>query len=290
MKGLNTILLSLLALAGVCSCVTTEAPGRGLQSDGREIHYEVYGDSPKTIFFIHGWTGNSSVWKYQLRAFPGYTTIAVDLPGNGRSSKDEKASYSMEAMADAVAAVAQQEKVTKAFFFGHSMGFAVVEVLAAKYPGLCAGIGSIDGTHFTLPADPAARDQWVRYNRQFAEAVATEQGRSDFLNALWLPDTPRLLKEEVMAESRRVPLPIGKAMIEGVVTDQKYWADKTVALPCLAVYGPAYHLSQEDKARFMKTFPLAEYHEVTGVSHFFMLEIPYVVNQLIADFLEKNYR
>ena len=289
MKELNVLLLACVALAG-SSCAGAEGPGRVLNADGREIYYEVRGQAPRTVFFIHGWTGSSQVWKYQAEAFPGYRTIAVDLPGNGRSSKDEKASHTMKALADAVAAVAEREKITRAFFFGHSMGFSVVEVIAAEYPALCAGIGSIDGAHFTLPADPAAREQWAAYNRQFAATMDTEAGREAFLNALFPPDAPRLLKHEIMAESRRVPLPIGKAMIEGVEADQKYWAEKTVALPCLAVYGPAYALTPEDKAAFLKTFPRAEYHELTGVSHFFMLERPYLLNQLIADFLEKNYR
>jgi pimeloyl-ACP methyl ester carboxylesterase len=38
-------------------------------------------------------------------------------------------------------------------FFGHSMGFAVAEVIAVKYPTLCAGLGSLDGAHFEVPED-----------------------------------------------------------------------------------------------------------------------------------------
>ncbi len=40
----------------------------------------------------------------------------------------------------------------------------------------------------------------------------------------------------------------------------------------------------------MKIYPRAEYHEVSGESHIFMLEIPYRVNQMIADYLAKTYR
>ncbi len=289
MNKITAFLVS-MAIAGLTSCAVQSAQGRHLQYSGHEVHYEVYGNSPKTLFFIHGWTGSTRTWKYQLEEFGGYKVIAVDLPGNGKSSKNENARYTMELFADCVREVAKKEKVTRAFFFGHSMGFAVVEVIAAKYPELCAGLVCIDGLHFELPEDQAAKEQWVQYNRDFARSLETEKGREDFINALFLPDTPRRLKDEVLTMSRSVPLAIGKAMIEGVIIDQKYWAKKQVQIPCLAVYSPVYGSTPQYRSDFLKTYPQTEYHDLSGVSHFFMLEIPYRTNQLIDDFLSKHYR
>lgn len=59
------------------------------------VYYETRGDSQKTLVFIHGWTSSIESWKYQLDYFPDYKVIAIDLPGNGKSSKDENLEYTM---------------------------------------------------------------------------------------------------------------------------------------------------------------------------------------------------
>lgn len=260
-----------------------------LDFERHKIYYEVRGNAEKTLVFIHGWTSNTNVWEFQLDAFPGYKTIAIDLPGNGKSSKDEKAEYTTELFARSVKAVLDEEKIPKAFFFGHSMGFAVTEVIAQMYPDICAGIGCIDGAHFEVGGDEQSKKAFEEYNRMFAESMKEEKGREDFINMLLLPDTPELLRQEVFAASRQVPLSIGRSMINGVVKDIKYWAKRKMNIPCIAIHSPVYQLTEQYKADFMAMYPLAEYHEIPNVSHFLMLEAPYKVNQLISDYLKKVY-
>jgi len=260
--------------------------GKTLEFGEHIIYYEVRGDAEKTLVFLHGWTASLESWKFQLDAFPAYRVIALDFPGNGHSSKLETAAYTMEVFADAVHAVLVEEQVSQAVFFGHSMGFAVAEVVAQKYPEMCVGIGSIDGAHFVVPDDDDARQAWIEGNRGFAESLNEETGREAFLNMLFLPDTPRILREEVLAMSRQVPLSIGRAMIAGVERDLPYWALRTMQIPCLAVYSPVYQLPDEYQQDFRAMYLQVEYHEIDHVSHFLMLEIPYVINQLIHDYLE----
>ncbi|MEW6517679.1 MAG: alpha/beta hydrolase [candidate division FCPU426 bacterium] len=276
-------------LLWITACTHTGLRSNHVAFGDHNIHYLTCGNSDKTLVFIHGWTSNALVWKYQLEAFPGYKVIAIDLPGNGKSSKNMKAEYTMELFADGVARVLKTEKINQAFFLGHSMGFAVAEVIAVRYPDLCAGLASIDGAHFVVPDDPKAREEWLQFNQQMADGMVAEQGREEFLNMLLLPDTPALLKAEMLAGSREVPLTIGKSMIEGVGKDVKYWNQQVANLPCLAIYGPVYQLTPKDKQDFMDQYPRAEYHELQGVSHFFMLERPYQINQIITDYLNQHY-
>ena len=267
---------------------TSQEPGRQVSFQGHKIYYEVHGQGGSTLVFIHGWTGSTETWKYQLDAFPQHRVIVVDLPGNGRSSRRVEDVYSMEFFADAVHHVLEVEEIGQAFFFGHSMGFAVVEVIAARYPQRCCGIGSIDGAHFEVPADEMGQQAWLLEMEHFADMMTEEKGREEFINMLFLPDTPALLKEEVMKVSRTVPLHIGRAMIKGVADNMNYWLPRKVELPCLAVYSPAYGLPPGYSEVFARDFPLVEYHEVEGVSHFFMLEIPYRLNQIITDFVDAH--
>ncbi|MBN2041362.1 MAG: alpha/beta hydrolase [Spirochaetes bacterium] len=261
-----------------------------LNWNGYKIHYEMRkNSSEKTLFFIHGWTASTECWKYQMNSFPDYKVIAVDLPGNGLSSKDENKIYTMELFADSCIEVLREEKIEKAFFLGHSMGFSVAEIISQKYSKKCAGIACIDGAHFELSDKPEEREQWIEYNRYFVKSLEIEKGRDDFINALFLPDTPELLKREIFRISRQVPLSIGRSMIAAAETDMKFWEKRVMDIPCLAVHTEVYHLSPEYKRDFIKMYPRAEYHELKGVSHFFMMEIPYRTNQIIMDYLSKNY-
>jgi pimeloyl-ACP methyl ester carboxylesterase len=215
--------------------------------------------------------------------------IAIDLPGHGKSSKDLNAEYGMELLADSVKGVLEKENIEKAYLFGHSMGFAISEIVALKYPELCAGIGSIDGAHFELPDDEKSRQDWIEYNRSFAKSMDEEKGREDFINALMLPDTPEILREEVFTISRQVPLPIGKAIIASMEDNLGFWEKRVMDIPCLAIHSPVYQLTDEYKNDFMTMYPRAKYYEIKDVSHFLMLEVPYKINQIILDHLEMVY-
>jgi pimeloyl-ACP methyl ester carboxylesterase len=293
-KAMNRLCLVLLLIslgsAGIVTANTKKAAAKYLNYREHKIYYEVRGNSPKTLIFIHGWASSIQTWKYQLDSFPHYKVLAIDLPGNGKSSKHLKSSYSTELFADSVYQVLKKEKIAKGFFIGHSMGFAVCEVITQKYPKSCAGICSMDGAHFELPEDPQEKENWIQSNRAFEQSMENESGREAFLNMLFLPDTPQILKDEVFKISKTVPLAIGKSMIAGIESDLKYWSkNRKVEIPCLAIYSPAYQLPPDYKEVLQKIYPRIEYHYIPNVSHFLMLEIPYKINQIIRDFLAKNY-
>lgn len=290
--GLGVLLVSVRVLEKESdhkNNITDNMQIKYLDYKDHQIFYEVRGDSEKTLFFIHGWGGSIESWKNQLDSFSEYKVIAIDLPGHGRSSKNENADYTIELFVDSVKAILEKEKVEKAFLLGHSMGFAISEVVALKYPDLCVGIGSIDGAHFELPEDEKELKEWIDYNRTFAKSMDEEKGREDFINALFLPDTPRMLKEEVFATSRKVPLSIGQSIIASMEDNIEFWGKRVMQIPCLAIHSPVYQLTEEYKDAFMTMYPKAEYYEIEGVSHFLMLEVPYRINQLISDYLDKVY-
>jgi pimeloyl-ACP methyl ester carboxylesterase len=276
-------------LTNANSCTESDLQKKRITFKEHEVYYEVRGSAEKTLVFIHGWTSSIQSWKYQLDSFDTYKVIAIDLPGNGESSKIEGVQYTMELFADTVNAVLKKEKISKAFILGHSMGFSVAEVIAVKYPNLCAGICSIDGTHFELPQKPKELEEWIQYNRRFAKSVSTQKGKIEFLNMLFVSDTPQLLKDEVFQISSKTPLTIGKSMIEGVEIDKKFWIKKKIDVPCLAVYCSVFKLTPDYKSSFKRMYPQTEFHDMTNMSHFFMMEMPYKINQLIADYLRKYY-
>lgn len=281
--------LFFLFSAAFTGCDVNALKERTISYQKGSITYLTKGNAKKTIVFIHGWTGNANNWKYQIDSFPNYKVIAIDLPGKGKSSKNENQEYTMSFFADSIYAVLIKEKIDDCFLIGHSMGLGICEVFAQKYSRMCKGICSMDGSHFMLPATEKEYHDWIEYNRSFAKTMDDESGRDSFLSMLFLPNTPQLLKDEIIADSKEIPLIIAKAMISGVETDLKFWYPRVIDVPFLAIYSPVYQLPVDYDKELQKTFPKIEYHYIPDVSHYLMLEQPYRINQIITDFLRRNY-
>ncbi|WP_420474155.1 alpha/beta fold hydrolase [Noviherbaspirillum sp. ST9] len=88
-----------------------------------------------TVVFIHGAQHDHSVWILQTRYFAhhGFSVLAVDLPGHGRSKGSPLAS--VEAIADWVLALLDAAGVQKAALAGHSMGSLIALETAFRAPG-----------------------------------------------------------------------------------------------------------------------------------------------------------
>ena len=81
-----------------------------------------FNPSLPTVVFIHGAQNDHSVWILQTRYFAhhGFSVLAVDLPGHGRSQGSPLAS--VEAMSAWLLALLDAVGVNKVILIGHSMG------------------------------------------------------------------------------------------------------------------------------------------------------------------------
>ncbi len=86
------------------------------------------------IVFLHGAANDHSVWALQSRYFAhhGFDTLAVDLPGHGRSAGAPLPS--VEAIADWFAQLLRAAGIERTLLIGHSLGALAVLEAASRYP------------------------------------------------------------------------------------------------------------------------------------------------------------
>ncbi|WP_454626065.1 alpha/beta fold hydrolase [Bradyrhizobium cenepequi] len=105
------------------------------------------------VVMIHGAGFDSSTWALHSRWFAhhGYSVLAPDLPGHGRSSG--KPLPTIAAMADWTAALIEAAGASKAKLIGHSMGSLIALETAARHPEKVSAL-SLIGTAAMMTVGP----------------------------------------------------------------------------------------------------------------------------------------
>lgn len=106
------------------------------------------------ILFLHGAALDKTVWQLQTRYFShhGYSVMAVDLPGHGRSEGTPLPS--VEAYAGWVASLLESAGYASAHLVGHSMGGLIALETASRHAGLVSTL-TMAGPAAAIPVHPA---------------------------------------------------------------------------------------------------------------------------------------
>lgn len=289
-QGAPLLLLLIVLSISICqaevSSFTTFTSGD--VEEKVKVHYvdSIQGD--EVIVFIHGWSCDATFWNRQADHFNRkYRTILVDLPGHGMSSKSAMR-YDFDLFAESVRAVLDAVGVRKAVVVGHSMGFPVARRFIQKYPERARALCIVDGAYFRLPEHAEIRE-WEKRNREFAQMFTGENRDAflaDFLESLFVEQSPVLLKNKVIARMTAAPPHVANSAMEEMVKTE-HWYPFSLDIPTLAVYVVSSDLPPDNERYLRSQFPQLEYHLWDGVGHFLMMEKPEQFNKVLESFLVK---
>ena len=115
---------------------------------GKEFNPEL-----PAIIFLHCAGADHSIWYLQTRyfAYHGYSILAIDFPGHGRSEGDFI--ISIEEMADWIPELIKAAGLEKASLVGHSMGALVALECAARFSEIVSSLCLI-GSAAKMPVHP----------------------------------------------------------------------------------------------------------------------------------------
>jgi pimeloyl-ACP methyl ester carboxylesterase len=252
--------------------------------DGYRVHYQSIGSGRRAVVFLSGWGCDTSLWRNQTPALARYgRLLLVDLPGHGRSDKPE-VQYTISLFVRAVDAVLEHAQVEKAAVAGHSMGGMVAYEFARTHPEKTIALIWVDGS-FGMPVEI---DQQIATFRRRAQEIRSpdyEAKISQFVDELFIPETPAAIREEVRKSILSTPRHV-LASCQESFADRSTFEHETLDVPAFAVFSSFW---QPDRFRdtFKKYLPRLEYQVLSGAGHYPMLEKPAEVNAALAGFLSK---
>jgi 3-oxoadipate enol-lactonase len=264
--------------------------------DGTRIHYQVTGrPGAPPILFVQGLGADKNGWNLQrLATAPWYQAVALDNRGAGRSDKPH-GTYTLEQMADDAIAVLDHAGVESAHVVGASMGGAISQIVAVKYPERTRSL--------TLACTAGRNHPWREELLRGWRDAALERGIGGMGHeaARWVIG-PRSFRRLLPAIGWLGPLALGRpahafaAQVDAILAAGELHQDLAdqlpdITVPTLVMVGNQDILTPRgDSEDLAATIPTAELVVISGAAHGFMVEHASTFNRVLLDFLGRAER
>ena len=234
---------------------------------GKEFNPEL-----PAIIFLHCAGADHSIWYLQTRyfAYHGYSILAVDFPGHGRSEGDFI--ISIEEMADWIPELIKAAGLEKASLVGHSMGALVALECAARFSEIVSSICLI-GSAAKMPVHPVLLDASLKGDLLAFDLVTSwEHGPTGHFGNPPVPGMSLLGGAQSLLNSS----PNGALGVDLVACnnyDNGMNAASKISCPVLCLSGSQDKMSPSfEGKKLAETIPDAKFHIIKDCGHMVMLE------------------
>lgn len=273
-----------------------------------KIHEDIHlsymdeGKGDSTILFIHGLANYAPVWKYQITELREISRcIAIDLPGNGYSSRGEYP-YTMFFYAECVVRFIEKMELKNVGLVGHSMGGQIALVIALRYPHLIDKLVLIAsaGLEYFAPHEVMMMNGMLSmgtlfYSDEFHLESAIRQSFFATQNesASIINDLKQIMGNHSLKQWRDMSL----ASIKGMLNEQVQAYLPQLTMPVSIIFGEQdalipntlVHFGETPSSVVKKSSALIQHvesHLIPFAGHFVQIEKPADVNNLIRRFVK----
>jgi pimeloyl-ACP methyl ester carboxylesterase len=254
-----------------------------------DLSFERRGEGARdVVLLVHGFPLDHTQWAGQLQGLAGWTRLAPDLRGVGRSAAVGEPA-SMAAYAADLIALLDRLGIGQAVCCGLSMGgYVLFELLRQRPDRVRALILCDTKAEADTPEGQRGRDELVSLARQAGSAAVVDRLLPKLLGATTRRDAPGLV-ESVRAMALGMP-------VEGMVGALVAMRDRpdstsllpTIDVPALVIGGVEDEITPPAGMRALAArIPGATFVDVPRAGHLAPLEQPGQVNAHLQDFLER---
>ncbi|HEY5272363.1 MAG TPA: alpha/beta hydrolase [Acidimicrobiales bacterium] len=254
-----------------------------------------WGESDPEFVFFHGRGQNAHTWDTVILSLDR-PSLAIDLPGHGRSSWRDDSDYRAEHIAPDLAVALEIGTAPPITLIGMSLGGLAAIRLTADRPDLIRGIGIVDvtphfiprrrppGAELRVPAQLLAGGPVVydTFDELVASVMAVIPSRSKASLEVSVRHNSMRLEDGTWTWSydRRPAQPS-----DGPPSGATLWDDlSSIHAPMfLAVGGTSDHVVEEELEEFRRRQPSAHVDVVAGAGHSIQSDRPIELANLIGE-------
>ncbi len=246
----------------------------------KRLHYSAHlaasRPSSPPLVLVHGAGGNLYHWPPGLRRLPNYDVYALDLPGHGKS--EGPGCRSIEEWVQVVHDWAQALALPPFVIAGHSMGGAIAQTFALRYPAMLAGV---------ILVATGAR---LRVHPDILQGIRTDMAAVGEKVVKWsygqkaTPAQKRRYLQHFLSVDKDVMYDDWAACNAFDVRERL----SEIKLPTLVVSGSMDVMTPEKYGRYMaERMPNADFALIEGGGHMLMQEQPQMLINAIRGFLDR---
>ena len=270
---------------------TQRVPGELIRVGDVHVRVNVTGEGPP-LLLVHGLGASLDLWEPLVNELQGeYTVITLDNPGAGASTVPWPA-WRMHKYAETLDAVLEELGYDVVDVVGLSFGGMICQEFAFKYPhrirrlvlaGTSAGIGATFGNPLAISvlATPLRY-----YSRTYMAAVAP------FLYGGTADGGSKLVQRQSdLRHKMRPSIPGYFAQLATASTFSSMWYLSHIRVPTLVLAGEQDPITNTLTCSVIaQQIPGAEYAEIEGGGHLFLMERPGRSAEVLREWFERTPR
>lgn len=228
------------------------------------------------VILIHGAGSDHLCWPAEIRRMTGERTLAVDLPGHGRSGGVSE--QSVKGYADQLFPFLDAMHIYRAMLVGHSLGGAVALQAALTQPKRIAALGLISsGASFKVPAGLL---------QALSSEVTLPQAMNLLRSHLFGKVAPRDLVEKTMNAFKKVRLSQLRSDWKAAENFDVCGLLSRIDMPVWIGVGEDDQLTPPSMSHYLAShLKKSELLTVPEAGHMLILERPNIVGERLKDFI-----
>lgn len=257
---------------------------KSIRIGNTQWHYEEAGSGP-AIVLVHGFPLDHRIWLDQIAQLSSrFRVIAPDLKGFGRSTSSE--AFTMDSMADDLAAFIAAVHAAPSVVAGLSMGGYVAFSLALRHPQILKGLAIVCSK---AEADTQAGKEGRQKMAELAQTKGAKPVADQMMPKMFCENTYRN-RPELVEELRQIMEACPPTTIANACFAMRERADRVPDLPKLTM-PVMFVLGEKDSiipAEMGKAMASAckqgALKLIPGAGHLATMEEPAAVSQVLGDF------